>query len=286
MVNRYFDFADEAGLLDSNIIHHRVKKYKGIKATWMELKQDDHEKGKQKGNYISIETQDLDDKEQNQYFEQAMQDILQRLLKKYHYTKKSRVLCVGLGNDAFLSDALGPKTMQKLHVTSHLVSHSIFSSLVSISSFRPGVMSSTGMETSHLIRAIQKGEKFDIIVVIDSLATTSLARLYKVVQISDTGIHPGSGVANHRLPIDSKTMGCPVICIGVATVVESASLVFDTLQQMIPLQNVPYQKIREILHEKENNFVMTSKDIDRTIERLSSLLAHMLNSFFNPILLD
>ncbi len=286
MANPYFDFADEAGLQDENIIHHRVKKYKGIQSTWIELKQDDQEKGKRKGNYISIETQDLDDKEQNIYFEQAMQDILRRLLKKYHYTKKSRILCVGLGNDAFLSDALGPKTMQKIQVTSHLVSRSIFSSLVSISSFRPGVMSSTGMETSHLIRAIQKGEKFDIIIVVDSLATISLSRLYKVVQISDTGIHPGSGVANHRLPIDSKIMGCPVICIGVATVVESAALVFDTLNQIVPLQNISYQEIRQLLHEKENNFVMTSKEIDRTIERLSSLLAHALNSFFNPILLD
>lgn len=286
MASPYFDFADEAGIEDKNIIRHRMKKYKGIQSTWIELIKDDHAKGKRKGNYISVETQGIGEKEQNHYFEEAIQDVLQKLLKKYHYTKKSRILCVGLGNDAFLSDALGPKTIQKIHVTSHLLSRPMFSSLVSISTFRPGVMSSTGMESSHLIQAIQKGEKFDMILVVDSLATTSLSRLYKVVQISDTGISPGSGVANHRLPIDTKTMGCPVICIGVATVVESAALVFDTLRQLPHLETIAYQDIRQMLHENENNFVMTSKDIDRTIELLSSVIAHALNQFFNPVLLD
>lgn len=285
MKNVHFDFADEAYKEVSKTIKKREETIKGIHSTWIEILKDDNTYQKKKGYYVSLEIQDMSLKSQVQLWGRKLENALKSILKKHHYSKMKKVLIVGLGNASYLSDALGPRVIQEIYATKHLIDHSIFSSLAPISAIDPGVTSKTGMETASIIQALVKKENFSFVIVIDSLATMSIQRLYKVIQITDTGIEPGSGVQNHRLPITKKSVGCPVISIGVATVVESAAFLYDMLQKM-QIEDVSIQEIRDDLKKDKNNYIMTTKDIDKMIALLAKIISRSLNACFNPELLE
>lgn len=281
----YFDFADEAYKENKDLITRKEEQEKGIHTTWIEVLKDDNYYQKKKGFYVSLEIKDMMLRKQVIAWEEKVKSVIKNILRKHHYTKKKKVLIVGLGNEEYLSDALGPKVIQEIYATKHLLSQEVFSSLAPICAIDPGVTSKTGMETASIIQALVKKEKFSFVIVIDSLATMSIERLYKVIQITDTGIEPGSGVQNHRLPIHEKSIGCPVISIGVATVVESASLIYDMMEKL-QVENLSIHEIREHLRKEKNNYIMTTKDIDKMIATLAKIISKSLNSCFNPELVD
>ena len=151
---------------------------------------------------------------------------------------------IGLGNINSTPDALGPKTIDNLVITRHLhLLNLLEEGFRVVSSITPGVMANTGMETSEVISEIIKLIKPKFVIVIDSLASSSINRLNKTIQITDTGIHPGSGIGNNRKEISEKLFNIPIIAIGIPTVVDSSVLVNDTI-------NYFYEYIEKINNKK------------------------------------
>ena len=275
--NFYYDFADEVYQSENEMIKTKQNKSKHILTTWIELLKDDNEYNKKKGNYITLEIDDLENIDSNHLINSISKEI-EKLMQIHHISKKKKILVVGLGNDDYNSDALGPRVVDNILITSHLLKH-LPSNTRSVSSFKPGVMSKTGLESSNMVKALKDKEQFSLIIVIDSLATTSVNRLYKVIQITDTGISPGSGVLNHRLALDKDTLGCPIICIGIATVLESAFLIYDYIKDYD--ENITPFQIREKLESNNHNYIVTSKEIDRLINELASYISKGINKALN-----
>ncbi|MCC8059577.1 MAG: GPR endopeptidase [Clostridiales bacterium] len=204
----------------------------------------------------------------------------------------SNILVVGLGNAQVTADALGPKTAGQLRVTRHLdvrcgERSGYGSGLPRLSALAPGVMAQTGMETAEILRGVIRETTPDLLIVIDALAARSIRRLGTTIQLTDTGIHPGSGVGNHRHSLTKESLGIPVLAIGVPTVVGAAAIVYDTADALAEalcadtrLKNLGryvreikaeerYQLIRELLEPEFGNFYVTPPNIDELVGYLS-----------------
>ena len=210
------------------------------------------------------------------------------------------VLAVGLGNAAVTPDSLGPLVLDNLLITRHLKTGQFrppaFSAdTASVCGIVPGVMAQTGMETAEIVKALCDLIRPDLILVIDALAARSVTRLGTTIQLSDTGIHPGSGVGNHRHSLTKESLGVPVIAIGVPTVVSAAAIVTDTMDTLIEVLrretdtegfahvlsdmsgDEKYALIRELLEPRFGPMFVTPKDIDETVKRLSFTISEGIN---------
>ncbi len=192
----------------------------------------------------------------------ALTDAVRLLISEFirqagfELTNNSTVLIAGLGNRFITSDSIGPRVGDNVLATAHLnKSNPSFASLgiPSVSVITPGVSSQTGIESAELVKAAAKTASADLIIAIDALAARSTERLCTTVQISDNGINPGSGIGNHRTPITKETMGCPVIAVGIPTVISSATLVYDSLEKAGITQITP--ALESILDGSEGFFV-------------------------------
>lgn len=250
---------------------------KNATVTQIEVMDKNNSYGKEVGNYITIEC--LND----HHNEDVIAKYLKKILRKNGYKKSYKLLVVGLGNDSYLSDALGPKVVKEVNVTSHIKNKN---NLVSVSCFIPNVLGVTGLESSEMIKSIITKFKIDLVLVIDSLATRSITRLYKTYQLTDTGINPGSGINNKRIGVNKKVMGIPVIALGVATVVDVASIMVNTLgvidKKLVNQSSI--DAIYESLNEGNHNFVMTTKEIDDLIDVIAQNIAMAINYATNPSL--
>jgi spore protease len=189
--------------------------------------------GKKSGNYITIEFDDITDYDNGKKVENIFSKTLYKLLNDLNLNENQSCLVVGLGNCKSTPDALGPLTIENILVTNHLFSlSSPEEGFRPVSVIIPGVMGQTGLETSEIINAIVKKFKPDFVIVIDALASKSLQRVNKTIQITDTGIHPGSGVGNSRKEISKDTLNIPCIAIGIPTVVDAITIVSDTINYM------------------------------------------------------
>lgn len=192
-----------------------------------------------------------------------------------------KVLTVGLGNAELTADALGPDTVSKLTVTAHLREHEsrLFHKLgcCSLSAFAPGVLGKTGIEAFALLLGAVRAVRPDLVIVVDALAARSCDRLASTVQISDAGLVPGSGVGNCRTAISSHTLGVPVIALGIPTVVESSTLVYDALERA-GITDIS-DSLRKVL-ENGRSFFVSPKESDVIEERISSLLARAVDLAF------
>jgi len=175
------------------------------------------------------------------------------------------VLVAGLGNAAVTPDAVGPRTLEHLVVTRHLGSS--FPNLRSVSAIAPGVLGTTGLESVEVVRGIVERAQPVCVIVVDALASRSLDRLCTTVQIADTGITPGSGVGNRRAAFDERTLGVPVLAVGVPTVVEARTLLRDTLEENGVKCNADTVSCDRAL-------VVTPKDIDARVGQVSRLLGY------------
>lgn len=255
------------------------------------------------GTYLTIEAPRLTvpDERGHEEVAQKLCELLRMLLKpkKEDYS----VLVAGLGNREVTPDALGPRVAEKLTVTRHIVKeYGKYAmgreSVRLISAVVPGVTAQTGMETVEALRGIVAEIRPDFVIAVDALAARNSKRLNRTIQLSDTGISPGSGVGNHRRAITRETVGAPVIAIGVPTVVDAATIVNDTMENFIKaleasesLKGVgvvlsgysaaeKYELIRELISPQLNGMFVTPKDIDETIERVSLTIAEGLNRLF------
>lgn len=213
------------------------------------------------------------------------------------------ILVAGLGNRLVTPDALGPQVADNLYITRHIIKE--FGrrayeneKIQPISAIVPGVMAQTGMESQEIIAGIIHEVQPDYLIVVDALAARSVRRLGRTIQITDTGIYPGSGVGNHRYSITKETTGIPVIAIGIPTVVEAATIVYDSMSALIdelahaeslqPLKR-SWSKlteaehrnlIRELLSPQLNHMFVTPKDIDAEIKRMSYTISEAINQAF------
>ena len=190
--------------------------------------------GKPMGTYVTLEAPGMVEPEEN--YHQEISSELSRQLKDIipNVDKEQSVLIVGLGNRDVTADALGPNVADNLLITRHVVKEygkAAYnkSRMNMVSSIVPGVMAKTGMESAEIIKGVVEQTKPTVIIVVDALAARSTKRLNRTIQITNTGIHPGSGVGNHRNALTQESLQVPVIAIGVPTVVDAATIVNDAL---------------------------------------------------------
>ena len=254
------------------------------------------------GTYITLESRRMS--ENNGSYHREISRCLARQLHSLtaglHFQKPPTILAVGLGNSSVTPDALGPMVLDNLFINRHLRSGdfkipAIRSSSASVCGIVPGVMAQTGMETAEIVKALVRQIQPDLIIAVDALAARSVTRLGTTIQISDTGIHPGSGVGNNRHALTKQSLGVPVIAIGVPTVVGAAAIVTDTLDTLIEVlrretdtedfasvlssmnAEERYALIRELLEPRFGPMFVTPKDVDETIKRLSYTISEGIN---------
>lgn len=215
-------------------IDKKIKKIDEIKITLVDVK----EKGskiinKKEGSYITIEFVDITDSHNRNKVLDVFAEELKGLLKKCQIKDNDSCLIIGLGNSSSTPDSLGPLSIDNVLVTNYLFElHELSEGFRRVSAINPGVMGTTGIETSDIILSIVEKIKPSFVLVIDALASSSVERVNKTIQMTDTGIHPGSGVGNSRKEISKEILGIPVIAIGVPTTVDAVTIVSDTINYM------------------------------------------------------
>ena len=197
---------------------------------------------KKEGRYITITFKDITNYEDREETGKALEKEIKSLLKYKNIKDDDEGLILGLGNSKSTPDALGPKVVSRLVITRHLFKLNALpkEGIRSISAISPGVMGETGIETADYIEALTNLINPQFIIVIDALAASSLERVNRTIQLTDTGIRPGSGVYNNRKEISTDTLKIPVIAIGVPTVVESSVIVNESINYL--LKHISYIK--------------------------------------------
>lgn len=259
--------------------------------TKVEILSEEGEKalGKPIGKYYTLEADNLHlgMEEINQQVEEKVSSILKLLL---NLKPEDKVLVVGLGNEDVTPDSLGPKVISKIDVTSHLIKYVpqyIKEGTRPVSAIIPGVLGTTGIETSDIIKAVTEKINPDKMIVIDALAARNMKRIKNTIQISDTGIIPGAGVGNNRQRLSEETIGIPVVAIGVPTVVDSKTIVSDVIEGLIDKNKISgekeeyYQFVQNMLPEIETNSIVTPTEIDEVITNISQLIANSINTALN-----
>ena len=281
---------------------------------------------KGEGKYVTIEFKDVTNYEDRELLGKILEEELSLLFSEIGIKENDECLIVGLGNAKSTPDSLGPKVIQNILVTRHLFlfsSESVKDGMRCVSAFSPDVMGNTGLESADVILDIAKSIKPKFIIVVDALASNSIDRINRTIQITDSGIHPGSGIGNNRKEISKGTIGIPVIAIGIPTVVDVSTVIGDTIQYLY--KHISYiksnydknklifsrtgylNKIKnnelsleerkevggmlgelsevelkelfdEVLTSIDYNMMVTVKEIDFVIEKLSSVISSSINN--------
>ena len=248
--------------------------------------------GKPVGSYLTLEADRLllpdEDLHREVSYELAnvLKELAEHALGKNENEEKEKsflhsqpvILVAGLGNQSVTPDSLGPRTVNNLSVSQNETG---------LKAIAPGVMAQTGMETARILSGIIREIKPDLVIAIDALAARSIRRLGTTIQLTDTGIHPGSGVGNHRHSLTKETLGIPVLAVGVPTVVGAAAIVHDTISALTGvlaseeatkntgkwIENMnpedQYRMIRELLEPEFGSLYVTPPDIDQRVKQLS-----------------
>lgn len=318
---------DTISVMNSPYIKKSEKEINNIKVTDITVEEDIKELNKKKGKYITISFEDVTDTTNRKNVEKVLSSELNKLMKYLNIKKEDKCLVVGLGNYKSTPDSLGPKVINKLLVTRHMYlidELEVEEGYRNVSAFTPGVMGTTGIEAKDFIFGLCKEIKPDFIIAIDALASSSIDRVNKTIQMTNTGINPGSGVGNTRVEISKDTLGVPVIAIGIPTVVDAVTIVSDTLKYLLkkfsyskdninkhsnklkPITSINYleeesneltdeekekilgfignldeeeihQLIFEVLSPIGYNLMVTPKEIDFVIDKLSLILSTSIN---------
>ncbi len=290
--------SDENNTIDGADISHWEKQ--GIEISKVVIKTDEASKkiGKPIGTYITLDAGILRKNDEKSY--EITVDMLTKQLNDILKIKpKDSVLVVGLGNRYVTPDALGPKVVDNLMVTRHLLEELpqvLDENVRAVSAVTPGVLGLTGIETWEIIKGITDKVKPDIIIAIDALASRKIDRISTTIQLADTGIVPGSGIGNKRVGITEETLGIPVIAIGVPTVVDAATVANDTIELLNDAvnkyadKNSPLKKqmdiinstnryalIKEVLYPFVGELIVTPKEVDSIIDDISEIIARSIN---------
>ena len=267
-----------------------------IKVTNINVNNDNYKSFNRKiGNYITIEFPDISNFEDRERLELILENEIEKMILNLNIKKDDNCLIVGLGNRNSTPDSLGPKILDNIMITRHLfilAPDNVNDGIRCVSGISPGVMADTGIESADMLLDIVNDIKPKFIVIVDALASSSIDRINKTIQITDTGIHPGSGIGNNRKEISIDTLGIPVIAIGVPTVVDVSTVIGDTIKYL-------YKHISYIKNNFDKNKLILSrtnyfdkiKDIDLTDTEKKSvwgLLGELSNvevkSLFNEVL--
>lgn len=235
--------------------------------------------GKPEGQYVTLELSALERREPGA-LSRAVRAIAAELTALLGpLPAQAPVLVVGLGNRAITPDAIGPKTVEHTLVTRHLVAGAPehFAAFRPVAALAAGVLGTTGVESGELARAVAERIRPGCIIAVDALASRSLKRVCRTVQLSDTGISPGSGVGNHRHALDRSTLGVPVLAVGVPTVVDAATLAADVLSEAGGADLDP-----EALSGAGEGLIVTPKDIDAQMTDLSKVLGYAITLALQP----
>lgn len=247
----------------------------GFKITTVKILDENGEKElcKPKGTYVTVEL-DSYIKREDDAFNRGASAVSVELNEMMHLNDDDPVLVVGLGNPAVTPDAVGPKAARSTMVTNHLVEHypEHFGGFRRVAVLETGVMGTTGMESLELIKAVSEKLKPSLVIAVDALASRKMSRLCRTVQIADTGIIPGSGVGNSRAAIDRKSLGVPVIAIGVPTVVDAGTLAAE-LSSNAGVNFLPPEDYRK----HGGDMIVTPKDIDAKVSDISKLVGYAIN---------
>ncbi len=269
-----------------------------IKVTRVKIANENGEKalGKAIGNYVTIDVKKLKiaGEDEIQKTSEVLTSELQKMID-LHTDKQGEILIVGLGNIYVTPDALGPKVINEIDVTRHVIKYLpqyVEEGTRPVSAISPGVLGTTGIETVEILKGIVDNIKPKLLIVIDALASRSIDRISSTIQISDTGIVPGAGVGNTRQEISQNSLGVPVVAIGIPTVVELATLVSDGIDIFIDRlqekaesneylnklqQNDKYEEVKEALNVGDYNMIVTPKEIDDLIENMKDIVARGIN---------
>jgi spore protease len=238
------------------------------------------------GNYITIESKYMND-EVESIDKKIINKLASTIKDISHIVKKDSVLVVGLGNSDVTPDAIGPKVVDNLSITRHLIEYApelVNENTRAVSAIVPGVLGTTGIETSDIVKGIVEKTKPDLVIVVDALAAKDMNRISRTIQVSNTGITPGSGVKNNRFSLTRESLGVPVIAVGVPTVVGVPTIVNEAIEYVsekipdvkTPLENENY--MQNILENKDFDFMVTPNDIDDIISNISRLVSEGINS--------
>lgn len=276
----------EGHLPDGVFVH--VEEKNGLTVTRIRIESEAaaNELGKKQGSYITLELKEPDlnslelQKDVSTSISQELQHFTE-IIKK----QDPSVMIVGLGNRAITPDSLGPRVVDRMVVTRHLKLNEGFKGqldkrLGTLSAVAPGVMGITGIETGAILKGLIEAAHPDMVIAVDALASRKTSRVNTTVQISDTGIVPGSGVGNRRMELSKETLGIPVIAIGIPTVVDVLTLTRDLLEKAEGHE--PDDKMLEDLADTYGSeMIVTPKNIDVAIERMSIAVSNGLNMAFH-----
>ena len=284
-------FAEENAEIRGVEVHEEYDEEKDVRTTVVKIVTENGAKsmGRPQGTYITIEAPELSTPDED-YHREISEEISTHLRKLIDLKKEKSVLVVGLGNAAITADALGPQVVDNLLMTRHIIKEYGLRGIKHekmhrISGIAPGVMAQTGMETAEIVQGIVSETKPDVVVAIDALAARSVRRLSRTIQITDTGIHPGSGVGNHRNGLTEENLQVKVIGIGVPTVVDAATIVHDSMAHLLDTLEETEQKefLDEMIAPNLYSMFVTPKDVDETIKYLSFTISEGLNMAFEEI---
>lgn len=258
--------------------------------------------GKMQGRYITIEVPELRNKDTDLQDRVAtkLAHEFEEFLERLDISADSKVLIIGLGNWNVTPDALGPIVVENVMVTRHyfeLMPEQVAPGYRQVSAIAPGVLGITGIETSEIVQGIVEKSKPDLVIAVDALASRALERVNTTIQISDIGIHPGSGIGNKRKGLTKETLGVPVIAIGVPTVVYASTIVNNSIEMLInnfrkqtdntgaifgALEKLTEEErlsmVKEVLDPLGHDLLVTPKEIDEFIEDIANIIANGLNA--------
>lgn len=262
---------EKEGELDGIVF--REKKMGDIRISTIEIRTDEGEKqlGRPIGNYVTISFPTAANLGYAEFL--ALCDAVAREIRSLCGEKK-RILVCGIGNGAFAADALGVIAARHVLVTHHLkeMMSPHMDAFADIAAITPGIMAKTGMETADMVKGAVETVRPDAVLVIDALAAREADRLARTIQLSNTGLSPGSGLGNYRSALNERTLGVPVVSIGVPTVVDTATLVYDALSG---------KDIDESALKKLSGFFVAPKEIDVIAENLGKLIGYAINRAFH-----
>jgi len=227
--------------------------------------------GKPQGSYLTIDLTTFWQRKAD-FFERAVRAVGSQL--KELLPEEGPVLIIGLGNEAMTPDAVGPLAADNILITRHLIAAmpKHFAGFRPVAVFRTGVLGTTGVESAEAVRGLVAEVKPALVIAIDALASRRCERVCTTVQLSDTGIIPGSGVGNHRAALNRETLGVPVLAVGIPTVVDAATLAADLLEES-GVENID----SETLRGGKGDLMVTTRDIDQQVRDLSKVVGYGIN---------
>ncbi len=227
--------------------------------------------GKPQGSYLTIDLTTFWQRKSD-FFERAVRAVGSQLRELL--PEEGPVLVIGLGNEAMTPDAVGPLAADNVLITRHLIAAmpKHFAGFRPVAVFRTGVLGTTGVESAEAVRGLVAEVQPALVIAVDALASRRVGRVCATVQLSDTGIIPGSGVGNHRAALNRETLGVPVLAVGIPTVVDAATLAADLLEES-GVENIDPESLRG----GGQTLMVTTQDIDRQVRDLSKVIGYGIN---------